>query len=734
MKQVVRRVIDRKGNVVLLDLPAPHLGPDQVFVQNEFSLISSGTELSTLSKTPAELVKQTISDPWMRHVVAQTVFVAGPTQTARRIWQEMLMPREIGYSGAGTVLAVGRNVEGFRVGGKAAYAATGHAEIVAPTINHIVPVPDRLDLKHAAFVTVGGIAIQSLRRASVQFGETVAIYGLGLVGQICAMIAKAAGCVVIGIDIDPGRTEIARECGADLVLNPSGTDLHRRIMDTTRKHGVDSTIICAHSKSDAIINSSMEITRKQGRVVIVGYVKLDINPKNFLHREIDLRYSRAYGPGSYHHSYEKGRVDYPYEYVRWTEKRNLEEFVRLIDSGSINLAPLIGATYPLDRAQEAFDAISGGTLPGVAALLQYSSEDLDGRQAIILAERPKKAGKTGISLVGCGNHTLGSTIPLLTSFSDVEIRAIATATGKNAELVAKKVSATMTTTEISDALNDPGTDGLIISSNHSEHAQHIEMAIDAGKAIYVDKPMVTLAKDYVEIARKLEANPILFALGLNRRYSPIVTKARELLQGPLNSIKYQVCQPFVPPEHWTLDPIDGGGRLLCEGEHFIDLCNFLIGQRPQSIFACVLGKEPEDVRSLSGFSITLHYAGAEANIVFSESGVQGYPREKLTLLGSGQVLVIDEFAKLTVFGNKKRVVGKGLKKQMGHEQSLHQFVKALRGEPNSLLTWEEAEAATLSLFAAQESIRTGQSISIRQFRQELFDTVPSHPPNHQADS
>src|SRR5687767_6929648 len=234
------------------------MGPNQVLIQNAYSLISSGTEMSTLSKTPTELVRQTLSDPWMRHVVKHTIFATGPAQTARRVWAELVMPREIGYSGVGKVVAVGSAVEGLRVGETVAYASRGHAEVVAPSINHTVSVPDGVDLCHAAFVTVGGIAMQSMRRAEPQFGEVVAIYGLGLVGQLCARIAKAAGLVVIGIDLDARRNEMALRAGVDLVVNPAESDAKRRILDFTGKQGVDATIICASSKSDDIVNSAME--------------------------------------------------------------------------------------------------------------------------------------------------------------------------------------------------------------------------------------------------------------------------------------------------------------------------------------------------------------------------------------------------------------------------------------------------------------------------------------------
>ena len=720
MKQVFRRVIDRRGRVLVADLPAPHMGPDQVLVQSHYSLISSGTEMGTLRKTPTELVRQTISDPWMRNVVKQTILATGPSQTARRVWHEIVTPREIGYSGAGTVLALGDHVEGLEIGQAVAYAASGHAEVAAPSINHVVPVPDSVDLRHAAFVTVGGIAMQSLRRADLKFGEVVAIYGLGLVGQLCASIAKAAGCVVVGIDISPKANELAAAAGAALVVNPSEPDWKRRISDFTGKHGVDATVICASSDSPEIINSAMEITRRQGRVVIVGYVSLDIHPKNFLYREIDLRYSRAYGPGSYHTGYEKGRVDYPFGYVRWTEKRNLEEFIRLVATGAVNPEPLIAGVYPVERAQEPFDAIREKTLPGVAALISYGP-DPDRRRTIPVAPRPKRDGKVGISLIGFGNHVLGMHLPNLKSLRDVEIRGIASATGRNASVAAPGLGATMITTDTGELLADDGTDAVMICSNQPDHYEHIRAAISAGKAVFIEKPMVTRLDDFAELLRLMEERPTLVTLGLNRRYSPLVDALRRSLKSPVDFVEYVIAQQPLPADHWSLDPVDGGGRLVSEGEHFIDLCNLLIGKRPVSVTARALGKLPDDLRTLCNFSVTLHYDGAAATVVFNESGVPGFPRERLSVFARGQVAILDDFGKLTEYGpGKPRSKGSGLHKSMGHAEELEQFVRAVKGEPNHLLSWEGSSLATLCMFAAQESIRLGAEIDLDQFHRSLL--------------
>jgi predicted dehydrogenase len=723
VKQVFRRVIDRRGRVVVLELPVPHLGADQVLVQNRYSMISSGTETGTVSRTPIELAKQTLSDPWMRHVVKNTVFAAGVTKTARRVWYEMITPREIGYSGAGTVLAVGENVEGFRVGQPVAYAANGHAEVVAPSVNHVVAVPDELDLRHASFVTLGGIAMQSLRRAEIQLGETIVVYGLGLVGQVCTRIARAAGCTVIGVDVNPRANEVATQGGAALTVSPTDPDWTRRILDFTGKNGADATIICAASDSAEIINSSMEITRKQGRVVIVGYVKLDIHPKNFLYNEIDLRYSRAYGPGSYDASYEKGRIDYPFGYVRWTENRNLGEFINLIATGAVQLDPLIGDVYPVDEAQRAFDDIRAGKLAGRAALLSYEP-DTDRAPAVDLRSKPKRSGKVGLAVIGCGNHFVGTHAQTLRSMDDVEVRSIVSATGKLASIVAPKLDDALVTTDIDEALADPETDAVMITSSQPEHFGHIRKAIDAGKAIFVEKPMVTVLDDFQTIVRMMEATPVLFTLGLNRRYSPIVEDMRKAMDGPIDVVEYLVTVPFVPADHWTLNPVDGGGRLITEGEHFIDLCNLIIGGAPRSVYAHALGPQPDDIRTLCNFAITLHYDNAVANIIFNESGAPKFAREQVTAFGRGQIAVIEDFAKLTVHSRKTKKSGSSIKKSMGHVEELHEFVKAVRGQPNRLLSWEDAALATSCMFAAQESIRTGEAISITDFAHELR-TAPS---------
>ena len=723
MKQIVRRVIDKKGKVSLIEYPVPEYNDDQILVQNFYSLISTGTELSTLSKTPIELVKQTISDPWMRNAVKQTVFSAGLIQTANRVWLEMIKPREIGYSGSGRVLAVGKNIEGIQVGDHVAYASTGHAEVVAPYKNHIVSVSKGIPLRHTAFVTVGGIAMQALRRGEIQFGEIIVVYGLGLVGQLCAMIAKSAGCVVIGIDINNERNEIAKKNGIDYVLNPNDVDIQRKISDLTNKQGVDATFMCASSKSSDIVNSSMEITRKQGRVVIVGYVGLSIHPKNFLLKEIDLRYSRAYGPGSYHNAYEKGRIDYPYGYVRWTERRNLEEVIRLIAEERLNLESLIGGVFSLEETQEAFDNLAKRKMSGIAALIRYSQKDeIELKRTISYNRQGKSQGELGLSIVGAGNHAMATYLPMIHSCKGVKLQGLGGASGKNAVAVSNRYKAQYVTTSLEEILSDKQTDGVIICSNHNNHFDHLRQAILNGtKSVLIEKPMVTTFDDLKSITQLIKAHPLPVSLGVNRRYSSMIKKTKEILNGQVDHVSYHVTVPLIPNDHWSVDEVQGGGRLIAESEHFIDLCNYLIGQEVKYVFAQILGPKPDMLRQLCNYCITIQYESSSATIVFIESGSPNHPREKITIMSKGQIAILEDFALLTYYGKKNGKKG-GKKSDMGHKSQLDAFVASLRGEPSDLITWDEAFTATATMLAAEESIRSGSRIDMTDFRDEILSS------------
>jgi predicted dehydrogenase len=316
---------------------------------------------------------------------------------------------------------------------------------------------------------------------------------------------------------------------------------------------------------------------------------------------------------------------------------------------------------------------------------------------------------------------LAQHLPNLRAMPGVEIRGIASATGRAAMAVADKVRPTIVTTDAQAVMDDPGTDAVIIASSQPEHYEHVCAAIETGKAILIEKPLVTRLDHLADILRRMQSCPVLLTVGLNRRYSPAVRRLRDALAGPVDSVTYTVTRPSLPPDHWSLDPIDGGGRLISEGEHFLDLCHFLVGRPPISVYARALGRTPEDLRTLCNFAVTIHYDGAVANVVFDESASADFPQEGLTVLAKGQVATLADFSRLTVHGRRVRRLGDLGGASMGHKEQLEQFVLAVRGEPNHLLTWDGARTASLSVFAAQESIRAGEAVNLAEFEAALLE-------------
>ena len=414
MRQVGRRVIDRKGIISIENMPTPNLGENQVLISTHYSLISSGTELGTLEKTPVELAKQTLQDPWMRSAVKNLVFSSGPRQTVNTIRNELTLFRQIGYSGSGIVIDKGKHIHDIGIGDRVAFAGQGHAEQVAAHANHVVKVPESVSLKHAAFVTVGAIALQGTRRSLCQVGDWVVVYGLGLVGQLTAQILLAAGARVIGIDVNESRIELSRELGLRYSVNPDKDDVVDAALRMTSGKGADAAIICAVSKDPVIANNAMKMTRKQGRVVFIGIVKMDLERMPFFLNELDLAFSRAYGPGSYDEAYEKARIEYPYQYVRWTEKRNLAEVIRLVEEERIKIEPLIDSVHLLDEAQIAFDKIRSGNMESVAILLSYrQAQEKEIKVQIGTKRPPRKKDIINVGVIGAGNFTRNVHIPNL---------------------------------------------------------------------------------------------------------------------------------------------------------------------------------------------------------------------------------------------------------------------------------------------------------------------------------
>ncbi|MBN1227915.1 MAG: bi-domain-containing oxidoreductase [Deltaproteobacteria bacterium] len=682
MYQVFRRVLDTKGKIRVIEVPAPSCGPDQVLVASRYTAISVGTEGATLGKTFPELVKQTLQDPWMKSAVKNLIFGAAPETIKNIVWDEVTRMRVIGYSGSGVVLKTGKNVNGIQKGDRVAFAAQGHAEIVAPSSNLTIPIPDSVSFQEAAFVTVGGIAMQGVRRAGIQLGDRVAVIGLGLVGQLVSQLVNAAGGHVIGVDVATKRLdELGTIVPQAMKVDARGSDPVQAVLSMTGGFGADAVIVCAASKDPSIANQAMKMTRKQGRVVFVGIVNMDLERMPFFRNELDLRFSRAYGPGSYDAEYESGRIDYPQHYVRWTEQRNLAEFIRLLQEGRIQVQPMIGGIFPVGETQNAYDQLNNGTLPGISALLEYKGDsETAARRTIAIPSAHKiRKGKINIGVIGCGNFMRTTQLPNLYKNRAFQIRAIASATGSSAASVVSRYGIGRSTTDYHDILSDPEIDAVLIATRHHMHGPMACEALRAGKHVLVEKPAVLNWEQYRELEQTLLEVDRIYMVGYNRRYAPLAVELKKCIKDDLGlMVQYQVCVPRIPPDHWTLNPVEGGGRLIGEAEHFFDFINFLAGESPTKVTARCILQESETVHSQFNFMVDLEYKNrALATVIYTSYAAVGSSRETISVYQDQKTLTIDDFKRLMIRGGKRKTQRRFFA-DMGHAMELDHFSAAIK--------------------------------------------------------
>jgi len=669
-------------------------------------LISSGTELATLKKTPASLVKQTLTDPWMREAVKQVVGSSGLEGTAKRVWDELNLFRVIGYSGSGVVMDKGKGISHVKKGDRVAFAAQGHAEIVAPAKNHVVKIPKGVSFEEAAFVTVGGIAMQGVRRAEVRLGERVAVIGLGLVGQLTMQLVNASGGHSIGIDLNPERAKLARKMGCEKTI--TGGDIAEGVVAFTDGKGADCTIICAATQDPQLANQAMKMTRKQGRVVFIGLVKMDLERMPFFRNELDLRFSRAFGPGSYVPGYEKGRVDFPFEYVRWTESRNLEEFLECINLERVQVKPLYQKVFLVDDAQEAFSQIHENQLPGVAALLEFNnSEKAINRKTIRFSRKIKKVtDAVRLGVIGCGNFTRGVHLPNLSKMKSFQIKALCSASGTNAASVADRYKVNFVTSDYQEVLKNKEIDAILIVTRHNLHTQIILDGLKAGKHIFVEKPISLSLEDLEKVEKQVEKSGLVFTVGYNRRYGKLSRKVFENLTGNPVLIRYFINVQRIPEDHWTLDPVEGGGRLLGESDHFFDLCNFFAQSTPTGVFASSMQTPHQDAKTQYNFGVQIQYENQSvAQVLYSGFGSPLLPRERIEVVDSGQVFQINDFRELKIF-SKKEKKEKLLTADMGHSREMALFgEKILTGQAEDLIDIKQGVMANRISLLALEAIK-----------------------------
>ncbi|MDX9992936.1 MAG: bi-domain-containing oxidoreductase [Anaerolineales bacterium] len=717
MKQLLQNLKNGQTSIAEVPIPTPRAG--QALVKVAASLVSAGTERMLVEFAEKSLLGKARSRPDLVRQVVDKMGREGVLPTLTAAFNRLDSPMPLGYSSAGTIVALGPGMDGFQVGQRVACAGGGyavHAEYNLVPRNLLTPLPDSVDFESAAFTTLAAIALHGLRLAEPQLGENVAVIGLGLLGLLTIQLASAAGCRVWGLDTNPERVALASQFGISACSRQNGEESGAAF---TLNRGFDSVIICADSASNDPVRLAGAIARDRAKIVATGAVGLNFPRKIYFEKELSFINSRSYGPGRYDPSYEENGRDYPIGYVRWTEGRNFEAVVGLLESGQLKAEPLISHRFPIEQAGEAYEIITGKKQePFLGVLLTYpaSGEAVSGE--VVSSVRYPMSGKTPLTpdtlkpdtvklgVLGAGLFANATLLPALKKVKEVELVGIASAGGLHAAHSAKKFGFRYACSDDEQIINDPQINTVLILTRHDSHADLVVRALQAGKHVFVEKPLAINRDQLSAIQDQLQItnNPFL-TVGFNRRFAPLAQQLYDVLatrQEPLY-IHYRVNAGYLPLKHWTHDPEQGGGRIIGEGCHFIDFLTFLAGSVPVSVSAAALpdgGKYRED-----NVSMTFSFADGSLGIVdYLANGDKSFPKERVEVFCGGLVAVLDDFRVLeTVRDGKKKTV-KLLGQDKGHFNEMQALVRAIRAG-QAPIPYKQLIGVTQASFAAVESLR-----------------------------
>jgi predicted dehydrogenase len=701
----MKQVLAKGGSVVVEDVPAPRAGPKNILVRVAWSCVSVGTEMAGVRLSGMPLYRRALKQPENVRKVLELMRDQGIKRTWDRVTGKLMAGTPLGYSAAGTVIDAGAEVEGFRPGDRVACAGSGianHAEVIDVPVNLAVRVPESLDLDLASTVTLGAIALQGVRRAQPTLGETFVVVGLGMLGQIAVQLLKANGCRVIGVDPDPQRTAVAKANGAEAALDLAADDYVRYAAKVTDGHGADGVIVTASSAdNDEILSQAFQACRKKARVVLVGDVGLDLRRSDMYGKELDFLMSTSYGPGRYDPFYEEGGRDYPLPYVRWTENRNMDAYLRLLASGAVSLSRLSQERYEVRKAPQAFEALRREGEKPLMVLLQYPDSPAALERKVILRAVPAGSGRIKVGLVGAGGFAQGVHLPNLAKLRDrFEVHCVMSRTGINARAAAQQWQAAYATTELEEVLKDPQVELVIIATRHNLHAELALKALRAGKHVLVEKPLAIIEPELEAVAKFFSAGgktPVLMT-GFNRRFSPAIRRAKEVLAvrtTPL-MVDYRMNAGFLPADHWA-HGLEGGGRNIGEACHIYDLFGALTGARPTAVSAHCIAASGKQWRHNDNFVATISYSdGSVCTLTYTALGERSYPKERMDLFCDGKVLSLDDYKALDVVG--VRAAGwRSLTRNKGQLEELEALSACLReGAPWPISLEEQLDATRVS--------------------------------------
>lgn len=652
MKQLLQSLKDGKTEVA--SIPCPKVNSGQLLIGTSRSLVSAGTERMLVDFGKANFIDKARQQPDKVRMVLNKIKTDGLMPTIETVLNKLDQPLPIGYCNVGVVMGVGKGVAGVAEGDRVASNGK-HAEIVSVPVNLCARVPDGVSDDEASFTVIGAIALQGIRLVQPTLGEAVAVLGLGLIGLMTVQLLRANGCRVLGLDFDRQKLELARQFGAEVVDLSTGQDPVAAAEAFSRGRGMDAVIVTAATKSSEPIHQAALMSRKRGRIVLVGVTGLELSRDDFFKKELTFQVSASYGPGRYDPNYEEKGQDYPIGFVRWTEQRNFEAVLDMMADSRLNVKPLISHSFPIDEAEKAYSVV-GGAEPSLGILLEYPGDvnQKTCNRTVTLMEIPiAKSGKAVVSFVGSGNYATAVLIPAFRE-TGVRMRSVASNAGVSGVHAARKYGFEETTTDTEQIFSDAETNAVVITTRHDSHARFVVKALEAGKHVFVEKPLCLTRDELKEIETvyaKLKTQnsklPLLM-VGFNRRFAPHVQKIKALLTGVKGpkSFVMTVNAGAIPADHWTQDPSVGGGRIVGEACHFIDLLRYLAGVE-------IIGYSTTKMDVATGDTVSLHLSfqdGSIGTVHYFANGSKSFPKERLEVFAAGGVLQLDNFRKLSGFG------------------------------------------------------------------------------------
>ena len=705
MKQIIQNL--KNGDTILEDVPVPMPRNGEVLIKTSCSLISLGTERMLVEFGKAGWINKARQQPDRVKMVLNKIKTDGLRPTIETVFNKLGQPLPLGYCNSGVVAAVGKGVSEVKVGDRVA-SNGNHAEYVSVPQNLVAKIPDVVPDEDAAFTVIGAIGLQGIRLVNPGFGETVAVIGLGLIGQITALLLKANGCRVIGIDRDRKKLELAAANGIITMSADGNNDPVKFVQSLTDSNGADAVIITASSKDNSIIAQAANMSRKRGRIVLIGAVGLNISRADFYEKELSFQVSCSYGPGRYDPSYEQKGNDYPIGYVRWTEKRNFEAVLNALATGQLNVKPLITERIPVNDYQKVYGNMSDPNL--VAGILTYDSTAAADRK--IVYTQGTFAGKMGVlGVVGAGNFTGAMVLPLLKKL-EAPIKMIASSGGLTGTTLAKKFGIAASTTDYREILKDKEIDTVVITTRPFQHAAMVMEALEAGKHAFVEKPLAIRYDELDELIDVYSRSNTSVSVGFNRRFAPLAVKMKNLLGGseaPINIVA-TMNAGFIPHEMWMHDMEVGGGRIISEACHFIDLCSYLAGSLVEAVCMNSLGTNPAE--NTDNVSILLRYQnGSNAVINYFSNGSKAYDKERVEVYSQERTLVMENWRKLTGYGFKN--FSKDSSSQdKGHAAQFKLLMEHIKSGKGSIIPFEELINTTRASIAAVDSLKKGEWISV----------------------